>query len=300
MSAPRIQDKWIKIISTHGNLRGVALQATEVVRETALRHDLKGDVAQMFGEALMGATLIGSYCKSGERINLNIQAKGGIISQALIDAHPDGSVRGYAIERKFQPGETSATENMGPWGDGVLSVLRTKTAEHEKPYIGTVPLLTGYLAKDLTFYWVQSEQVPSAVGLAVNVDEKTGEVTSAGGFLVQALPGASLEEIRMIEQHINEIQSLANAISQEADPMRLLGQIFQSTAFMVLEEKPLRFECNCSWQRVERALSLVGVKELQNMLAEDNQASVRCDFCAKEYVVDAQKLQSMIEQANLL
>ena len=180
-------------------------------------HGLEGDVAQSLGEATVGALMIGSYCKQGERVNLNIQGS-AFIKQALVDAHPDGTVRGYVTERHFNPGQVETTRNFGPWGDGVLSVLRTKTGERERPYIGTVPLLTGYLAKDLTFYWHQSEQIPSAVGIAVSVDGK--RVTAAGGFLVQALPGASDEELRVIEAHINEIQSLAKTLVRDTTTRR--------------------------------------------------------------------------------
>lgn len=288
-------DRWIKCISQQGNVRGVALHATGLVQSMAKMHGIKGDVAQSLGEAVIGALMIGSYCKQGERINLNIQGS-AFIKQALVDAYPDGTVRGYVVERHFEPGHMESTRNFGPWGDGMLSVLRTKTGEREMPYIGTVPLLTGYLAKDLTFYWHQSEQIPSAVGIAVNL--KGDEIVAAGGFLIQALPGASDKELKTIESHINEMHSLAQRLSENSDPMSLLGQIFQSTAFLLLEEKPLKFQCSCSSERVERALTLVGTDELQDMLSKDDGASVRCDFCTKEYKLDREKLQTLIQQLN--
>jgi molecular chaperone Hsp33 len=293
---PNNPNKWIKCISTHGNIRGVAIQAAGLINEIAQAHEIREDEhVRALGEAVMGALLVASYCKGNERINLNIQASGHI-AQALVDAHPDGTVRGYVIGREEQQASTGLDSNDGPWGSGMLSVLRAKGGEAEQPYIGTVPLLTGHLAKDFSFYWVQSEQIPSAVGLAVNVEK--GQVTTAGGFLVQALPGANPGEIKVIEQHINEIQSLAERLAEDADPLHLLSQIFQSTAFMLIEEKPLKFECNCSWERVQRALTLVGAAELKSMLTEDNAAVVRCDFCAKEYRVDADMLEELIDKAR--
>jgi len=287
------QSRWIKCISTVGNIRGVAIQATDLVRDTARLHGTQGEGARGLGESLIGALLLSSYCKMGERVNLNIQGS-GFIRQALVDAYPDGAVRGYVIERppEQQPERNPAHE--GPWGAGLLSVLKTKTSEeHKQPYIGTVPLLTGHLAKDLTFYWAQSEQVPSAVGLIVNLDDQ-GEVTAAGGFLIQALPGASPAEVLMIEEHINHI-ALAEQFANESNPLHLLSTIFQSTAFIIVEEKPLVFRCSCSWERVERALMLVGPAELQAMLAQDHNAIVRCDFCTKEYQIDAAGLQRLID-----
>ena len=285
-----VNNQWIKCISTEGNLRGVAVHATELVQSLAKRHGLKGLGARGLGEAVMGALLIASYCKPGQRINLNVRGT-GLFKQALVDAYPEGTVRGYIIEQENQE---KPTPDVGPWGSGLLSVLRTRDEELGKqPYIGTVPLLTGHLAKDLSFYWVQSEQIPSAVGLLVNIQDE--KVISADGFLVQAMPGASLLEIQEIEKHLQELHSLGSFLEQEITPISLLSQIFQSTAFIVVEEKPISFQCRCSRERVERALALVGVAELQSMLSEDGKAVVRCDFCSAEYEMDGPHLEGLIQ-----
>ena len=284
-------DHWVKCILTEGHLRGVAIEATGLIQGMVDRHKLKGIAARGLGEAVMGALLIASYCKPGQRINLNVQGS-GFFQQALVDAYPDGTVRGYVIEREA-PLNQYPEENIGPWGTGLLSVLRTKDEEGEKPYIGTVPLITGHLAKDLTFYWVQSEQVPSAVGLSVNIEGD--RVVSAGGFLVQALAGAHSFDVKMIEKHIREIQSLSETLSKNESPIHLLSLIFQSTPFIVVEEKPLQFKCRCSWERVQRALALIGEEELRAMLLEDGVAEVRCDFCAQEYLVTREMLEKLIQ-----
>jgi molecular chaperone Hsp33 len=294
-------DRWMKCISTQGNIRGVAIQATELVQEMADRHQLKGRAIQGLGEAVMSALLVASYCRVGQRVNLNVQGSGAF-KQALVDAYPDGTVRGYLIERSeasSPPSAAHAQEETGPWGEGYLSVLRTRETEpggrpEVKPYIGTVPLLTGHLAKDLSFYWVQSEQIPSAVGLAVNLEGD--RVLSAGGFLVQALPGASAMEVRALEHHIHEIESLARTVAKDASPIHLLSQIFQSTAFVVVEERSLRFQCNCSWERVQRALVLLGVAELEAILKEDQVAVVKCDFCSMDYRLSESELRALIDQ----
>jgi molecular chaperone Hsp33 len=294
MTSTQSLDRWLKCISANGNLRGVAIQATQLIQSMAAMHKIEGSAAQALGEAVMGAMLIGSYCKNQERVNLNVQGSGDI-KQALVDAYPDGSVRGYVVQR----GEDEISiefEGQGPWGSGFLSVLRTKNAEHQQPYIGTVPLLTGHLAKDLTYYWAQSEQVPSAVGLAVC--QENGQITAAGGFLVQAMPGATAEEIKSIERHIQEIESLAGRVAQDPNPLSLLSQIFQDTAFILVEEKPLTFKCNCSWERVNRALTLIGSAELKEMLMKEKSASVKCDFCSTEYLVDADGLKKLIEMVE--
>jgi len=286
-------NRWVKCISTDGNIRGVAVQSTELIQSMANRHQLKTSLAiRGLGESVIGALLIASYCKQGQRINLNIRGSGHY-HQALIDAYPEGTVRGYVVQREegmiFQG-------QQGPWGTGLLSVLRTQDLPGEKPYIGTVPLITGHLAKDLSFYWVQSEQIPSAVGLSVEVQDQ--RVVSASGFLVQAMPGASSAQVRTVEQHIHEFSSFGKNLSADTEPLHVLSQIFQSTAFMVIEEKKIQFSCRCSWERVQRALALVGVAELQSMLAEDHAAVVHCDFCSKEYKVDAPALELLIHAVS--
>ncbi|MBY0471015.1 Hsp33 family molecular chaperone HslO [bacterium] len=288
-------DRWVKCISTAGNVRGVGIQATELVRSMVETHDLDPVGSQGLGEAVMGALLLASYCKPGERINLNIQGSKNF-RQALVDAYPDGRVRGYVIQREFPTIADPENPNAGPWGTGLLSVLRTKDQVGQQPYIGTVPLVTGHLAKDLAFYWTQSEQVPSAVGLAVEM--KDGKVQTAGGFLIQALPGATDREIRSIESHIREIHDVAREFATNPDPLSLISKLMQDEAFMVVEEQKLQFKCQCSRDRVERALALVGVAELQSMIEEDKKATIRCDFCTKVYDFSLEQLESMVAQAK--
>ncbi len=296
MSEKTTSDRWIKCISTQGNIRGVAIQATQLIRSMTEIHQLEGMGARGLGEAVLGALFLASYCKPGERMNLNIQGE-GYFKQALVDAYPDATVRGYVVERALSPEAIKAMEEqgIGPWGQGMLSVLRSKGGEGKQPYVGTVPLLTGHLAKDLTFYWLQSEQIPSAVGIAVNLDEK-GQVAAAGGFLIQALPGASSEEVKAIERQIHEIHSLAAEINKSENPVHLLARIFENTAFIIVEEKPIRFQCNCSWERVERALSLIGIDELRTLVREEDKPMVRCDFCSKEYEVDESLVEKIVNK----
>ena len=293
-------NRWIKCVSTHGNVRAVAIQATELVRSQVALHQLQGPGAKGLGEALISGLLLGSYCKPGERVNLNVQGDARF-AQALVDATPDGKVRGYVIERKDWTGAAAQPIGQdgfpdGPWGAGLMSVLRTKSGEGEKPYIGTVPLATGHLAKDLTYYWYQSEQVPSACGIII--DAEGGEIRAAGGFLIQAMPGASDAELRLIERQIENPDSVAEEFGRAGDPMRFLSRVLQSSAFMVLEEREVQSYCNCSWGRVERAMVLVGAEELKDMLARDKGASIHCDFCTKEYRMDEPKLQELITRAS--
>ncbi|MGE0614991.1 MAG: Hsp33 family molecular chaperone HslO, partial [Bacteriovoracia bacterium] len=204
---------WVKCISTEGNFRGVAIHAKDLVQEIVDMHGLEGIAAKGLGEAVLGALFIASNCKEGEKINLNIQGSGHY-RQVLVDAYPEGIVRGYVIEREDP--ESTAGPSRGPWGEGSLSVLRTKSLEREQPYIGTVPLVTGHLAKDLTYYWLQSEQIPSAVGIVVDVEKK--KVKTAAGFIVQVLPNASPQEVSALQSKMEHFPSLAKELGKNSDP----------------------------------------------------------------------------------
>lgn len=284
-------NKWIKCISTRGSIRGVAIQAGGLVSQMAQMHQLNGMQAMGLGELVMGSLLLASYCKPGERVNLNIRGAGQFV-QGLADAYPDGSVRGYVIPREPEQAFFGEHNELGPWGSGMMSVLRAKSEPGAQPYIGTVPLVTGHLAKDLTFYWTQSEQVPSAVGLAVNV--RGNEVVAAAGFLVQAMPEATAEEVKAIEKHVHEIQSLANYISHDSDPVQLLSQIFQDSSFLLIDEKPLQFRCTCSRERAEKALILSGAEELRDILAKEGKTEVNCDFCTNKYEMSREDLERLL------
>jgi len=283
------KSRWVKCLSSQGNIRGVAIEARDLIASMAQMHQIRGTPAACLGEAVIGALLIASNSKGSERVNLNIQATGPV-RQALVDAHPDGSARGYVITS-----ETAPESTLGTWGEGLMSVLRTKAETHNQPYIGTVPLLTGHLAKDLTFYWVQSEQIPSAVGISVTLTPE-GAIETASGFLVQAMPGATHNEIRLIENQISQLHSVAGEFGEGAEPTQLLARIFSDSSFMLLEEKQLSFACSCSRERVSRALALVGVTELESMLKEDGRASVRCDFCNENYVFEKDQLLELISE----
>ncbi len=290
-------DHWQKCISNTGTVRGVAVHCSTLVRDLCRSHGLVGESARSLGEAIVAGYLLASYAKEGERMNLNIKGNGWA-KQALVDAYPDGTCRGYVVPNEGLGTPVVDLTGEGPWGQGLLSVLRKREMDaRSEPYVGTVPLLTGHLAKDLTFYLLQSEQIPSAVGIAINLDEG-GEVATAGGFLVQTLPGATDAEIAEIEDHVTHMSDFAAELSAGIDTVTLLSRIFQERPFLLLEKKELRFNCTCSWERVRRALTLIGVGELQAMIDEVGEAVVKCDFCTKEYRADGDELRKMIEESK--
>lgn len=290
MSIDSSKSRWIKCVASNGNIRAVAIQGTLLAREIAKQHSVTGIQAKGLAEAVLGGLLIASYCKAGERINLNVRGS-GVYSQGLIDAYPDGRVRGFVSVRAQDEALQSLHQNTGPWGEGLLSVLRTKS-EEAQPYIGTVPLATGHLAKDLTYYWHQSEQIPSAVGLAVRMNGD--EIESAGAFLLQIMPGASPSEVRAVDDNVHHLSAFAERFLENESPIQILSMLFKDQVFVVLEEKNVRFECHCSVERVERSVLLLGYDELKDLKSQGKGVEVTCDFCSRAYQISDSRLAEML------
>lgn len=287
-------DKWVKCISNSGTIRAVAINATEITNYLTQRHRTALAGTKSLSEGVIASLLLSSYCKDQEKINLNIQGSGWC-HQAIIDANSNAEVRGYVIERNYD--DIELAKDIGPWGIGLLSVLRTKNDE-AKPYIGTVPLLTGHLAKDLTFYWLQSEQVHSAVGIEVHLDFEKNCVTFAQGFLIQALPGASESDIQFIENHIKKLNFLEPESTQRQSPTHLLSFLLENQAFSVLEEKPLSVKCACTMERVKRSIALIGPHEIQSMIMEGKNIEVNCDFCSEKYTFTPAMLEDLLKNTG--
>ncbi|MGK5089537.1 Hsp33 family molecular chaperone HslO [Bdellovibrionota bacterium FG-2] len=289
-SDPQFQDKCIRCLSVGGNLMATAIRAPNLVQEAARRHKLAPIESQLLGEALMGGILLASGCKTEDRVSLSVKAP-GFFKQAVVDALPTGKVRGFLTTREAT-GFTREPE-IAPWHEGTLSVVRMRLDQKE-PYVGTVPAITGHLAKDLTFYLTQSEQIPSAVGLATVLDPQSGLVKTAGAFLIQVLAGASHKDISTVENNLHELHSLASELIEDQDPIHLLGKLFSDLTFVLLEERPLHYECTCSRERILSAIALLGKMELEDMIEKDNGAEVGCDFCGNQFQITATELKGLI------
>ncbi len=283
-------DKWVKCISNSGTIRAIAINATEITNYLAKRHKTELAGTKSLSEGIVASLLLSSYCKDEEKVNLNIQASGWC-HQAIFDANASAEVRGYVLERPYD--DIHLAKNIGPWGIGLLSVLRTKT-EDSRPYIGTVPLITGHLPKDLTFYYLQSEQINSAVGIEVQLDFDKNIVTFAQGFLIQALPGATDDDLAFIEDHVKKLNFLEPESAQKRSPTHLLSFLLENQPFSVIEEKNLTVKCSCTMERVRRSIALVGHDELKSMISEGKNTEISCDFCSEQYIFTPQMLQELI------
>lgn len=282
---------WIKWISQPGNVRVVAIEATALMEELCQQQQLKGAAQQGFSEAVIGALLIASAHKSNESINMNAQGS-GVYKQAIVDASPEGLVRGFMREQKDTSKHTFGIDGRnGPWGSGVLSVLYTKNFEGKYPYTGMVPISTGHLDDAINEYYRDSEQLPSVIGLAVHISPHG--LASGRGVLLQTLGGATAEEIELVKGlRVLDLRKLAD-YADDTERLRLEIEKSFGLNLKEVEQKELKTFCSCGQDRIEQALVLSGRESIMEALEGDPFLTITCDFCRKEYRISSERIKSL-------
>jgi molecular chaperone Hsp33 len=291
-----MKSRWSKWITQPGQIRVVAIEGAILAHELIAQQGLQGPAQTGYAEAVVGSLLIASGHKSNESINMNAQGS-GYYKQAIIDASPEGRVRGFLIEEKDKSMHTfGANGSAGPWGTGVLSILYTKNFEGKYPYKGMVHIATGYLDEAINEYYRDSEQVTSMMGLDVRTDGHS-KVAAANGALIQAMGGASPEELAAIRSiDVSQMRKLAALAADftafEKEASRLLG----GRPLQMVDTQNLVSFCNCSQERIERALLLSGEESVMEALGEDPWITVTCDFCRTEYKIASDRLKSIFSR----
>ena len=275
---------WTKWITDPGHIRVVALDGSVLARELCDQQRLAPGARPGLAEAMVGALLIASSHKSNESINLN--AKGsGIYRQAIIDATPEGRVRGFLIVND----EAAIGENRH-WGTGILSILYTKNFEGKTPYTGMVSITDGHLGSAINDYYRDSEQLTSRVGL----DVTEGPELVARGVLVQALGGATPAELELITNlTADQLRELAALSGRPAEFTARASALLGGVKLQQTETIPLERFCTCSSERIERALKLTGEVDTLDALGSDPHLEITCDFCRHEYKITAERIKSL-------
>jgi molecular chaperone Hsp33 len=283
---------------------GVAVCAavtTALVREVRQRHDLSPTVTAALGRLTTGAVLFGAGLKGNERISLQISGDGpagALTADAwLLD---DGAVigaRGYARNPLAElPVDERGKFAVGRVvGNGMLQV--TKSYDVGQPYAGVVPLQTGEIAEDLAHYLAHSEQIPSIVALGVLADPSG--VVAAGGLLVQALPGAADNALESIERRAMEMPSITALVRENATPEHLLRALLGADVELrARRELPVRFSCRCTREKVETALTGLGVDGLRRLRDERDNAEATCEFCGRQYEFTAAEIDELANRVE--
>ena len=272
---------WLKAISQPGHVRCVIIQAPSLIEELGRIHHLSDEMTPALGEAVISALMLSSFCKGNERVNLTVQGDASI-RQAFVDADPQGHVRGYLLLSDLS--EVKSEEN---WGSGIFSVLRTQAEEGRQPYIGSVPLASQDLQECLSRYWNLSEQVVSAVAISRQ---------ARGGVLFQVLGGATPEEVSWVKGLESRLRAVVDEVISSQDPLACLSSLFTEREFVEIEVKPLTLKCSCSFEKVEKALMMIGEGELHSILKNEGCSSISCDFCGKKYTFDQAALLKILHR----
>jgi len=285
-------DYLIRVIAKEAGMRGLACVTTDLSREAAERHNAATTAAVALARGLTGGALMGALLKVGQRVAIKMEGSGPL-EKLLVESDAYGRVRGYVGNPYLNLPTVNGQHNVGgAVGDiGKLTVVRDlKLAE---PVESTVPLQTGSVDADLTFFLNQSEQVLSAVEIGALTDE-TGQISAAAGFLIQALPPYEEKTIRDMIARVQDLPHIEKLLEDGERPEDLLALIFTGVSYEVLEKRDLRYECTCSPERSEKALINLGKEGLQNLLETEGEAVVNCQFCGKTYVFDADDLEMIL------
>ena len=291
-----MSDYLVRGMSMDGFVKAVAIRSTEMVSRGAQIHGTTPNATAAFGRALTAASMMGNMQKV-ENGSMTLQIKGGgPIGTIVCVSDPEGNVRGYVYEPKVPlvekyPGKLDVGATVGT--DGTLTVIRD--LQMKEPYVGSVPLVSGEIGDDVTAYFAQSEQTPTACALGVLVDTDCS-VKVAGGYLLQLLPGAPEETIDKLEEGIRRAGAVTAMLEQGMTPEDILGQVCGDLGILFMETTPVAYKCYCSRERVSKALISLGKNELTEIYEEGKTFPVECQFCDTRYAFTPEDIKSLIKK----
>ncbi|HJB83734.1 MAG TPA: Hsp33 family molecular chaperone HslO [Candidatus Mediterraneibacter intestinavium] len=289
-------DYIVRAAAANTQIRAFAAVTTELVEEARRRHGTSPVATAALGRLLTGGVMMGSMMKNEEDM-LTLQIKcSGQIGGLTVTADSQGNVKGYVHNPDVMlPPKNGKLDVGGALGQGVLTVI--KDMGLKEPYSGQTILQTGEIAEDLTYYFATSEQVPSSVGLGVLM-EKDNTVRCAGGFIVQVMPFIEDKVLEKLEANIQKIQSVTSMLDNGHTPEEMLGQVLEGLDLEITDTLPAGFHCNCSKERIEKAIISIGKKEIQSMIDDEKEIEVKCHFCNTAYTYSVEELKDLLKKAK--
>ena len=290
-----MSDQLVRAISKDGYVKAVAVSTRDLTERARQIHKTLPVATAALGRALAAASMMGNALKAdGSSLTLQIKG-GGPLGTVLAVSDNEGNVRGTVdhpqVDIPLRPdGRLDVGTAVGC--DGTLTVMRDLNMK--EPYVGSVGLLGGEIAEDLAAYFVESEQIPTACGLGVLVD-RDQSVLTAGGYLIQLLPGAGEDIITMVEGGIYAAGSVTELLKEDSDPESLLRRVMSDFELEILEKTPIEYKCFCSRERMERALISLGPEELKALIDEQGDATLTCRFCDSAQYFSREELEAMLE-----
>lgn len=290
-------DQLIRATAAEGGIRAVGVITTRLTEEARQRHNLSYVATAALGRAMSSGLLLASNMKQPQsRVNIRIRSNGPL-GGLLVDAGLDGTVRGYVDNPSIElpPNPQGKLDVGGALGrDGFLYVVRD--VGYGYPYSSTVELVSGEIGDDIANYLITSEQTPSALLVGVFVGAQG--VTAAGGVLLQVLPKAASDEelVRTLESRVGKLSGFTPLLRQGKTLPQIFEQLLGDMGLTIFPEvQMVQFHCGCSFDRVLRALKMLGVAELQDMIEKDDGAEAVCHFCGQVYQANSDELAQLIE-----
>ena len=292
-----MNDYIIRAIAANDQIRAFAAVTTETVEEARKDHNTSPVATAALGRLLTAGAMMGTMMK-GDKDILTLQIKaGGPLEGITVTADSKGRVKGYVGNPNvcIPANSKGKLDVAGAVGVGFMNVI--KDMGLKEPYVGQVALQTSEIAEDLTYYFATSEQVPSAVGLGVLMN-KDNTVRQAGGFIVQLMPFAEESTIAKLEENVQKITSVTSLLEEGHTPESLLEKVLDGFDMEINEKIPTEFYCNCSRERVEKALISMGRKELNEMIQEGKPIEMNCHFCNHNYEFTVEELKEILRKCK--
>lgn len=294
-----MSDTLMRGSSGGGEIRVLTAITTELVNEAQRIHHTYPTATAALGRLLTGAALMGAAGLKNETDSMTIQIRGeGEIKNLVAVTDCQSRVRGYIsnpyVDRPLN--DKGKLDVGGAIGGGYMSVVRDLGLK--EPYVGQTPLVSGEIAEDLTYYYAKSEQTPTSIALGVLVDTDNS-VLASGGFMIQMLPGATDEMAKSLEEILKNLPPVTTMIRDGMSAEDILFRVTEGFS-MICENKAVtpKYECKCSKERMEKALISIGADELTQLINEQGQAELTCQFCDNKYMFSKSELESLLKRAK--
>lgn len=285
-------DYLIKAIAYNGQVRAYAADTTDTAGEAQKRHQTWPTASAALGRSLTAGLMLGAMLKGENKLTIKVEG-GGPLGAILVDANAKGEVRGYVTNPQThfdlnQYGKLDVARAVGTTG----SLTIVKDLGMKEHFTGQVPIVSGELGEDFTYYLVSSEQIPSSVGVGVLVNPDNS-ILASGGFVIQLMPGTDNQTISHIESRLSAIEPISKMIEKGLTPEEILNEVLGEGNVKILEKMPVGFKCQCSRERIASAIISLGNEEIQSMIDEDGGAEAQCHFCNELYQFSKEDLEEL-------
>lgn len=291
-----MNDYIVRATAADGQVRAFAATTREVVETARVHHETSPVATAALGRLLTAGAMMGSMMKNDtDMLTLQIRS-GGPLGGITVTADSHANVKGYVLNPDVMlPPKNGKLDVGGAVGVGLLQVI--KDMGLKEPYAGQTVLVSSEIAEDLTYYFANSEQVPSSVGLGVLM-EKDNTVKCAGGFIIQLMPFAEEATISKLEENLKNVTSVTALLDQGYTPEQLLEALLGNLGLEITDTMPTKFFCNCSKERVEQAVVSIGKKDIQEMINDGEDIEVKCHFCNTVYRYTVEDLKRIIKRSK--